>query len=116
MGGIQTRQQAIALGRQLSALRPPLTAAERQVIGQALAEAVIGGMPPEWVPLILAGASVQLSFFATLTRFIGLLTRAETWLRIGLFVVGALLLLIGIKQFASVLGVSFPSLPGVPGL
>ncbi len=48
--------------------------------------------------------------------FLKMLTRAETWVRVGEFVIGLILILMGLKQFLDVLGVGFPKIPGVPGL
>lgn len=74
-------------------------------------------MTPGAVDRFLAGFRFPLEDqIKGVVDFLKLLTRATTWVRIGLFVVGAVILLLGIKQFASVLGVPFPSLPGVPGL
>jgi len=53
---------------------------------------------------------------AAIGKFLAVLLKAETWVRVGLFIGGILLVLMGLQQLAKVLGVKLPSIPGVPGL
>lgn len=46
--------------------------------------------------------------------FLKLLVRAETWVRVGLFAGGGILVFMGLKQMAKVFDVTLPSIPGVP--
>ena len=49
-----------------------------------------------------------------ISNFVNSLAKAETYVRIGLFVGGAYIIILGLKQLSTVLGVPFPS--GIPGV
>jgi len=52
-----------------------------------------------------------LGWAEALAKFLSLLMKAETWIRAGEFIGGAILILLGLRQLGAVLGVSIP-LPG----